>query len=321
MAYTIFIDGETGPTGLQIRDRLQRRADLKLMHLTDARRKVRAARREALNEADLAILCLPDASAKEAISMIENPHTRVIDTSTAHRISDGWVYGFPELNTKQSMDIASAARVTNPGCYATGFIALLRPLVDAGLVPADHPITSTAVSGYTGGGKVLIARMEDPANVNPIVSDFFAYSLGLEHKHVPEMQIHARLAHRPLFVPSVGRFRQGMLVKVPLHLWALPSAPSVETVYQTLADYYSGCRFIIVPHPLETTDRVALLDPEEVNNTNELRLYVFGNPEHGQLVLVSQLDNLGKGASGQAIQCLNVMLGLNEATGLMQEPT
>ena len=320
MAYTIFIDGETGTTGLQIRDRLEGRTDLKLMHLPEARRKIGAARREALNEADIAILCLPDASAKEAISMIDNPRTRVIDTSTAHRITDGWVYGFPELNAKQSMDIASAARVTNPGCYATGFIALLRPLVDAGLVPAEHPITVNAVSGYTGGGKALIARMEDPTSVNPIVSDFFDYSLSLEHKHVPEMQIHARLAHRPLFVPSVGRFRQGMLVKIPLQLWALPSAPSVESVHQALVDYYSGCRFISIPQPPESTDRAALLDPEEVNNTNELRLYVFGNTERSQLVLVSQLDNLGKGASGQAIQCLNVMLGLDESTGLIMVP-
>ena len=320
MAYTILIDVEVGTTVLKIRDRLERRGDLKLIHLTEARRKIGAARREALNEADLAILCLPDASAKEAISMIDNPHTRVIDTSTAHRITDGWVYGFPELNAKQSMEIASAARVTNPGCYATGFIALLRPLVDAGLVPADHPITVNAVSGYTGGGKTLIARMEDPESVNPIVGNFFDYGLGLEHKHLPEMQIHAQLAHRPLFVPSVGRFRQGMLVKIPLQLWALPNAPSVKTMRQTLADYYSGCRFVIVPHPLETTDRASLIEPEEVNNTNQLRLYAFGNQEQGQLVLVSQLDNLGKGASGQAIQCLNIMLGLDEATGLLLEP-
>ena len=320
MAYTVFIDGETGTAGLQIRDRLEGRADVELMHLTDARRKHSAARREALNEADLAILCLPDASAKEAIAMINNQRTRVIDASTAHRTADGWVYGFPELDPNQSARIAAAARVTNPGCYATGFVALLRPLVTAGLVPADYPLTVNAVSGYTGGGKALIARMEGAASADPIASAFFTYGLGLEHKHVPEMQYHAGLAHRPLFVPSVGRFRQGMLVKVPLQLWALPNAPSVEAVYQTLANHYAGCHFVTVPGLHEITDRVAMLDPEEVNDTNELRLYVFGNHKRGQMVLVSQLDNLGKGASGQATQCLNVMLGLDEGTGLMPGP-
>ena len=200
-----------------------------------------SARREALNEADLAILCLPDDSAREAVAMIDNPRTRVIDASTAHRTAESWVYGFPEMRADQPARIAAAARVTNPGCYATGFVALLRPLVDAGLVPADYPLSVNAVSGFTGGGKALIARMEDAGSADPIVSDFFAYGFGLEHKHVPEMQRHAGLVHRPLFVPSVGRFRQGMLVEIPLQLWALPGTPSVEAVQKALSGNLCRC--------------------------------------------------------------------------------
>ena len=319
MTHTVFIDGEAGTTGLQIRGRLEGRADLELLHLTDERRKDAAARRESLNVADVAILCLPDDSAREAVAMIDNPRTRVIDASTAHRTAENWVYGFPEMDANQTARIAEASRVTNPGCYATGFVALLCPLVDAGLVPPDYPVTVNAVSGYTGGGKALIARMEDASSADPIGSHYFAYGLGLEHKHVPEMQHHAGLECRPLFVPSVGRFRQGMLVEVPLQLEALPGKPSVETVHQTLADHYAGRRFVTVTEPGETADRVALLDPEEVNDTNELKLYAFGNQERHQVVLVAQLDNLGKGASGQAVQSLNILLGLDEATGLVRE--
>ncbi len=320
MTHTVFIDGEAGTTGLQIRGRLEGRTDLELIHLTDARRKDAAARIQALNEADLAILCLPDEAARDAVAMIDNPRTRVIDASTAHRVAEGWTYGFPEMIADQAARIAAAPRVTNPGCYATGFVAALRPLVDAGLVPADQALTVNAVSGYSGGGKALIARMEDAASADPITSEYFAYGLGLEHKHAPEMQHHAGLAHRPLFVPSVGRFRQGMLVEVPLQLWVLPGAPSVEDVHRALADHYAGRRFVTVADASDAAERVALLDPEEVNDTNDLKLYVFGNRERGQLVLVAQLDNLGKGASGQAVQNLNVMLGLDEAAGLVAEP-
>jgi N-acetyl-gamma-glutamyl-phosphate reductase len=319
MTHTVFIDGEAGTTGLQIRERLEGRAELALMHLSEARRKDAAARRDALNQADVAILCLPDDAAREAVAMIETD-TKAIDASTAHRVADGWVYGFPEMTDDQTARIAAAARVTNPGCYATGFVALVRPLVDAGLLPADHALTINAVSGYSGGGKALIARMEGAAGADPIASDYFAYGLGLEHKHVPEMQRHAGLAHRPLFVPSVGRFRQGMLVEVPLQLWALPGAPTVEAVHQALADHSAGRRFVAVAAARDAADRAALLDPEEVNDSNDLRLYVFGNQDRDQAVLVAQLDNLGKGASGQAVQNLNLMLGLDEAAGLAIEP-
>lgn len=319
MAISVFIDGEAGTTGLQIRQRLEGRADLDLIRLPDIRRKDAAARREALNGADLAILCLPDDAARDAVAMIDNPRTRVIDASTAHRIADGWVYGFPEMTAEQPANIAAAARVSNPGCYATGAVALIRPLVDAGLLPADFPLTVNAVSGYSGGGKSLIARFEDPAAADAIASEYYLYGLGLEHKHVPEMRLHAGLDQTPLFVPSVGRFRQGMIVQVPLQLGALPGAPSVEAVQGLLDDRYRGCRFVSVAEPADAAAKASQLDPEELNGTNDLRLYVFSNQRRGQAVLTAVLDNLGKGASGQAVQNLNVMFGLAETAGLERE--
>lgn len=314
MTRTVFIDGEEGTTGLQIRDRLEGRAELELIHLAEAQRKDPAARRDALNDAELAILCLPDEAARDAVAMIDNPETRIIDASTAHRVSDGWVYGFPEMTPGQKSRIAAAKRVTNPGCYPTGAIALILPLVDAGIVPPDHPVQINAVSGYSGGGKSLIARMEDTGNPDPVASAFFMYGLGLEHKHVPEMQHNARLTHRPLFAPSVGRFHQGMIVQVPLQLWGLPGEPTVAHIQRTLRDYYRACHFVTVAEG--TAARASLLDPEELNHTNHLRLFVFGNEDTQQVVLAAQLDNLGKGAAGQTIQNLNLMLGLTETAGL-----
>tara|TARA_R110000787_G_scaffold28283_17_gene77286 strand:- start:397 stop:1359 length:963 start_codon:yes stop_codon:yes gene_type:complete len=316
MTFTVFIDGEEGTTGLQIRERLEGRSELELLHLPEERRKDATARADALNAADIAILCLPDDAARDAVAMIDNPATRVIDASTAYRVADGWVYGFPEMAPDQSAAIASATRVTNPGCYPTGAVALIRPLVKAGMLPADYPITINAVSGYSGGGKSLIARMEDPSASDPVKSAFFLYGLGLEHKHVPEIQAHGALARRPLFAPSVGRFRQGMIVGVPLQLWSLPGMPSVDAIAETLMAYYADCHFVTVADSAECAQHAGLLDPEDLNDTNHLRLFVFGNQAHGQVVLAAQLDNLGKGAAGQAVQNMNLMLGLDERAGL-----
>lgn len=316
MAHTIFIDGEEGTTGLQIRERLEGRGELEFLHLSEETRKNPTARRDALNSADLAILCLPDAAARDAVAMIDNPATRVIDASTAHRVSEGWVYGFPEMTPDQRKRIVAAKRVTNPGCYPTGAIALIRPLVEAGILPADHPVLVNAVSGYSGGGKSLIGRMEELDCADSISSAFFVYGLSLAHKHVPEMQHYGLLANRPLFAPSVGRFRQGMIVQVPLQLWSLPGRPTVAMIEDILRTYFDGYHFVTVADDAATKERVSLLDPEELNDTNRLRLFVFGSEEMGQLVLAAQLDNLGKGAAGQTVQNLNLMLGLAEDAGL-----
>lgn len=309
MTHTIFIDGEAGTTGLEIRERLEARADLELILLGDRRREVEA-RREALNAADAVILCLPDEAAKEAVAMIENPAVRVIDASTAYRVDPAWTYGFPEVRPGQRERIAGATRVSNPGCYPTGFIGLIAPLVRAGLVPADWPVTVNAVSGYSGGGKSMIAEFEAGGT-----EAFRAYGLSLKHKHVPEMTQHTGLSRDVLFAPAVGNYRQGMLVEVPLHLSALPGSPSVAAVYDVLAKAYDGERFVEVAS-LETTEAMTGLDPEGLNGTNRMRLHVFGDRSGGQARLVALLDNLGKGASGAAVQNLNLMLGLDEGAGL-----
>ena len=313
MTARVFIDGEAGTTGLQIRARLETRVDLELISLPDDQRKDAARRAEALNGVDLVILCLPDDAARDAVAMIDNPEVRVIDASTAHRTADGWVYGFPEYDAGQAALIADAKGVSNPGCYALASVAMLHPLVASGVVPADWPITINAVSGYSGGGKALIRSFEDPAAPNPIDTAFFVYGLSLAHKHVPEIERRSGLTRRPLFMPSVGRFHQGMIVQVPLQLGALPSAPTPAEIHAILADHYRGCQFVTVA---DASPNPARLDPESLNGTNELRLHVLGNAEHGQAVIAGVLDNLGKGASGQAVQNLNLMLGLDQAAGL-----
>ena len=310
MTHTIFIDGEAGTTGLEIRERLEARGDLELMLLGDRRRDPEA-RREALNAADAVILCLPDDAAREAVGMVQNPSVKVIDASTAYRVASGWAYGFPEMDAGQRERIAGARFVSNPGCYPTGFIGLLRPLVKAGLVPADWPVTVNAVSGYSGGGKAMIAEFESGEGAPP----YRAYGLSLKHKHVPEMTKHAGLSRPVLFAPAVGAYRQGMLVEVPLHLGALPETPSIERIHGALAEAYDGQRFVEVAD-IEETEAVTGLDPEGLNNTNRLRLHVFGDRGGDQARLVALLDNLGKGASGAAVQNLNIMLGLDEAAGL-----
>ena len=313
--HRVFIDGDAGTTGLQIRARLEVRSDLELLRIDPERRKDAQARARLLNAADVVVLCLPDDAAREAVRLIERPDTRVIDASSAHRTDAGWTYGLPELTPGQPDAIAAARRVSNPGCYPTGAVLLLRPLVDAGMLPADWPITINAVSGYSGGGRSLIAEFEGAASSPPGGHPFRLYGLGLAHKHVGEMQRHAGLAHRPLFVPSVGRFAQGMLVSVPLPLWALPGRLAGADLHATLAARYRGERFVQVVDPAETAG-LALLAPEELNGTNRVRLHVFGNDQDGQALLVAQLDNLGKGASGAAVQNLNLMLGCAEGAGL-----
>ena len=309
MTHTIFIDGEAGTTGLEIRERLEARGDLELILLGDKRRDV-DARREALNSADAVILCLPDEAAIEAVAMIDNPAVRVIDASTAYRVAPGWTYGFPEMGLRQREAIAYATRVSNPGCYPTGFIGLIRPLVQAGLVPADWPVTVNAVSGYSGGGKAMIAAFESGE-----ADAFRAYGLSLKHKHVPEMTKHAGLQRPVLFAPAVGNYRQGMLVEVPLHLSALPETPSIERLHGALVEAYARTRFVDVVD-LDETEAMTGIDPEGLNGSNDMRLHVFGDRDGGQARLVALLDNLGKGASGAAVQNLNLMLGLAEDAGL-----
>ena len=310
MTHTIFIDGEAGTTGLEIRERLEARSDLELLLLGDRRRDPEA-RREALNAADAVILCLPDDAAREAVAMVENPAVKVIDASTAYRVAPGWAYGFPEMDSGQRERIASARFVSNPGCYPTGFIGLMRPLVKAGLVPADWPVTVNAVSGYSGGGKAMITEFESGEGA----PSYRAYGLSLKHKHVPEMTKHAGLSRPVLFTPAVGAYRQGMLVEVPLHLGALPETPSIERIHGALVEAYDNRRFVEVAD-IEATEAMTGLDPEGLNGTNRLRLHVFGDRGGDQARLVALLDNLGKGASGAAVQNLNIMLGLDEATGL-----
>ncbi len=315
MVATVFIDGEAGTTGLQIRQRLEGRADLELLSIAAERRKDAGARAELLNGADAVILCLPDDAAREAVGLITSNSVRVIDASTAHRVADGWTFGFPEMDAGQRAAIAAARRVTNPGCWSTGAIGLVRPLTTAGIVPADMPLTIFGISGYSGGGKALIAAFEDTAAANHTEDRARIYALTLQHKHVPEIMKHGGLAMRPVFAPSVGRYYKGMIVEVPLSLDALPGRPKLADIHSVLSERYAGERFVEVV-PLEESAKLSGLQPEALNGTNRMQLYVFGSDEVRQARLVALLDNLGKGASGAAVQNLNLMLGLDEAAGL-----
>jgi N-acetyl-gamma-glutamyl-phosphate reductase len=323
MAYSVFIDGEAGTTGLQIRERLEKRADIALIQIDSAQRKDAKARADALNSADAAILCLPDDAAREAVALVTNPKTKIIDASTAHRVAPDWAYGFAEMASGQRAKIAASTRISNPGCYPTGFIALVAPLVRAGLLPEDYPLTVNAVSGYSGGGKGLIEEFVKPLP-SGTADAFRTYGLSLAHKHVPEMTLYTGLTHAPVFAPSVGRYAQGMIVDVPLHMRLLKGTPSA--LRETLAQAYDGARFVSVASEAETAalqkvragagGYVPDLDPEALNGTNDLRLFVFASADGSQARLVALLDNLGKGASGAAVQNLNIALGLPEAAGL-----
>jgi N-acetyl-gamma-glutamyl-phosphate reductase len=311
----IFIDGAAGTTGLEIRERLTGRTELSLIALSDADRKNAVARKAALNDADLVILCLPDEAAREAVSLIDNPATRVIDASTAHRVAEGWTYGFAELEPDGYARIAAAKRVSNPGCWPTGFLAIVRPLLRAGLIPADFPLTANGVSGYSGGGKSMVAEFEDKKAADYTETVSRIYGLNLSHKHIPEMQKYSGLAHPPLFEPSIGRFYRGMLVEVPLQLWALPGKPSARDIHAALARAYPE-RPLVKLASLEDAQAVKSLDAEILAGSNGLTLYVFANDKAAQARVVAAFDNLGKGAGGAAVQNLNIMLGLPETTGL-----
>jgi N-acetyl-gamma-glutamyl-phosphate reductase len=304
MTAKVFIDGEVGTTGLQIRARLENRPDISLISLPEADRKSLDARLAAFAEADVAILCLPDAAVREVAPRLAKLPVRVIDPSSAHRTDPGWVYGFPELNAGQRAAIAEAKTVSNPGCYPTGALALLRPIIDAGIISADHPVTINAISGYTGGGNKLIAEFENGGDLGD-----FVYATGQNHKHLPEITLLSGLTRRPIFVPQVGPYAQGMIVQVPLHL-----APGgVAAVMEALSARYGNGGFVEVVPRDTLPDR---LDPRSLNGTNRLLLTVDGDDETGATVLIAMLDNLGKGASGAAVQNLNIMLGMDETTGL-----
>lgn len=308
----IYIDGEAGTTGLQIRDRLAARDDIELLTIDPAKRKDQDERKRLLNAADVAILCLPDDAAKESVSLIDNDRTAVIDASTAHRVAPGWAYGFAEMAKGQAEAIAASKRVANPGCWPQGLIAGIRPLIEAGLLPKGAALSYNGVSGYSGGGRKMVEDYEAAANPSP----FMPYGLTFKHKHLPEMQAYTGLDRAPQFQPSVGNYAQGMLTFTPLRLWSVAPGLTAKAIHELLADRYAGADFVKVA-PFEPAERLASLDPRTLNGSNDLRIHVFADASGEEVLIVTLYDNLGKGASGAAVQNLNLMLGRPATTGLV----
>ncbi|MFX1680422.1 N-acetyl-gamma-glutamyl-phosphate reductase [Mitsuaria sp. CC2] len=313
MKYAVYVDGQEGTTGLRINEYLAQRADIEVLRIDADKRKDAAERARLLNAADVAFLCLPDAASKEAAAMVTNPKTCLIDASTAHRTAPGWAFGLPELAKGQRAAIRDSKRIANPGCHASAFILAMRPLVDAGLLPADALVTATSITGYSGGGKSMIAEYE--AGGNPKLIAPRPYALGLAHKHLPEMMAHTGLKAAPVFMPIVSNFYKGLAVTVPLHLSQLRPGTTPQQVRDALAAHYEGERFIHVK-PLRDADTLAVgfFDVQACNDTNNVDLFVFGSEQ--QILVMARLDNLGKGASGAAVQSMNVHLGVDESLGL-----
>ncbi len=313
--HTLFIDGQEGTTGLQIHQRLKNRTDIHLIEIPRDKRKDPLAKKEYLDNADLVILCLPDTAARESVALIDNPKTRVIDASTAFRTDPSWTYGLPELTGSQRTLIKNSSRVSNPGCYATGFVLLVRPLVETGVISADYPVACSAISGYSGGGKKLIASYEEPGELSAGHLGSRNYALGLNHKHIPEMQTHSKLSHPPIFLPVVCDYYNGMNVTVPLHAQLLAKKVTPSQLHEIYSEFYRDEPFITVePLDIALSLEDGFLNPVRLNGTNRCDLFVFG--DEGRMVVASRFDNLGKGASGAAVQNMNIMLGVDERTGL-----